>query len=104
MTDPRVTAQAATAAPGVQREQEVATEERLDTPWRVVLFNDDVHTFDEVIFQVVKATGCTFDHAERLAWQVHLEGQACVFEGSLDACLRVDAVLGEINLVTQIQG
>ena len=30
-----------------------------DDPWFVILFNDEVHTFEEVIGQLVKATGCS---------------------------------------------
>ena len=27
---------------------------------RVILFNDDLHTFEEVISQIIKATKCSF--------------------------------------------
>lgn len=80
------------------------TEERLETPWRVILYNDEVHTFDEVILQIVKATGCTTAHAEELAWRVHTEGKAMVYEGTFEECFRVQGVLREIQLVTEIEG
>ncbi len=83
---------------------EEATEERLDEPWRVVVFNDEIHTFEEVIFQLVKATGCTFDRAERHAWTIHTEGKDCVFNGAFEECFRVQGVLNEIGLITQIEG
>jgi len=82
----------------------VQEEERLDEPWRVILYNDDIHTFDEVIFQVVKATGCSVHDAERLAWQVHVEGKGVAYEGTFEDCFRVQGVLREIQLVTEIQG
>jgi ATP-dependent Clp protease adapter protein ClpS len=84
--------------------EEVATEERLDTPWRVILYDDDVHTFDEVIFQLVKATGCSEQDAERHAWTVHTEGKDCVYTGDFFACFRVQGVLREIQLVTEVEG
>lgn len=31
----------------------------LDAPLKVILFNDDIHSFDEVIAQLIKAIGCT---------------------------------------------
>lgn len=83
---------------------EEATEERLDDPWRVILYNDDIHTFDEVILQLIKATGCTPSRAEELAWRVHTQGKAAVFEGSFEECFRVQGVLREIQLVTEIEG
>lgn len=84
--------------------EETTTETRLAWPWKVILFNDEIHTFDEVIGQLVKATGCSFEHAEQVAWIVHTEGKAVAYEGEVDACLRVQGVLREIGLVTQIEG
>lgn len=80
------------------------TEERLDTPWRVILYNDDIHSFDEVILQLIKATGCTAQEAEAHAWTVHTEGKDTVYEGSFEECFRVQGVLREIQLVTEIEG
>lgn len=83
---------------------DVLTEERLDDPWKVILFNDDIHTFDEVILQLVKATGCSLQHAERVAWKVHTEGKAVAYQGTFDECFRVNGVLREIQLITEIEG
>ncbi len=69
---------------------------------RVLLFNDNHHTFDEVIGQVCKATGCSADHAESIAWEVHSKGKSMVFEGEMMDCLRVSSVLEEIALHTQV--
>ena len=69
---------------------------------RVMLYNDDHHTFDEVIDQVMKATSCSGEKAEGIAWEVHTRGRAMVFEGELFDCLRVSSVLEEIALHTQV--
>lgn len=74
----------------------------VDVLSRVLLYNDDHHTFDEVIDQVIKATGCTGERAESIAVEVHTTGKAMVYEGELFACLRVSSVLEEIALHTQI--
>ena len=68
------------------------------------LYDDDIHTFDEVIEQIIKATGCAYSHAEKLTWQVHNEGKALVVEGEFEECLGADSVLKEIQLVTEIKG
>jgi ATP-dependent Clp protease adapter protein ClpS len=84
-------------------------EERDDTdlltkePAKVILFNDEIHTFDEVIGQLIKALGCDSQKAEAMAWEVHLKGKAIVFDGTMNECLRVSAVLEEIALHTQIE-
>jgi len=70
---------------------------------RVILFNDEEHTFDEVISQIMRATGCTPEHAEALTIEVHTRGKAMVYDGSMNACLKVSAILEEISLHTQIE-
>ncbi|MFY7997912.1 MAG: ATP-dependent Clp protease adaptor ClpS [Candidatus Kapaibacteriota bacterium] len=70
---------------------------------RVILFNDEWHSFDEVIEQIIKATGCSYDKAEDLTWEVHNAGKAMVYEGDMGDCLRVSNVLEEIKLRTQIE-
>ncbi len=72
-------------------------------PSRVILFNDNIHSFDEVISQLIKAISCNSDHAESIAWEVHTKGKACVFEGEIEKCLRVSGILEEIGLHTQIE-
>jgi ATP-dependent Clp protease adapter protein ClpS len=98
--------QSAHPAPDELTETETTeeTSEQIQTPWRVILYDDDVHTFDEVINQLIKALGCSLPKAEDLTWQVHNEGKAMVFEGDFEECLRIDAVLKEIQLITEIKG
>jgi ATP-dependent Clp protease adaptor protein ClpS len=70
---------------------------------RVILFDDSWHTFDEVIDQLVLATGCSFGKAESITHEVHHNGKAVAFEGDVGDCVRVSAVLEEIGLNTQIE-
>ena len=72
------------------------------TPYKVLLFNDEIHSFEEVIMQLVKATGCTFEEARDYAFEAHVNGKAAVFSGELSKCLAVSSVLEEIALHTQI--
>jgi ATP-dependent Clp protease adapter protein ClpS len=84
--------------------QPVSSEEVLtQDPAKVVLFNDDIHTFEEVITQLIKATRCTQERAEALAWEVHSRGKAAVFDGELRRCVEVSGILEEIHLMTQIE-
>ncbi len=105
-------ADAAPAAPETTTETTTETtvlvhdesKSRLKEPWQVILFNDEIHTFEDVTIQIVKATGCPMSDAEKYAWQVHLKGKACVFDGAFERCLKVQGVLKEIALVTEVQG
>ncbi|SMO81868.1 ATP-dependent Clp protease adaptor ClpS [Fodinibius sediminis] len=85
----------------LEKEQE---DEQEKSPWRVILYDDDVHTFEEVIGQLKKALGCNRSHAEELTYKVHNEGKAEVFEGSFEECFEVNGVLKEIQLITEIKG
>jgi ATP-dependent Clp protease adaptor protein ClpS len=70
---------------------------------RVILFNDDLHSFEEVISQIVKAIKCSFEEARDKTFEVHTRGKAVVYSGSLAECLHVSSVLEEILLHTQIE-
>ena len=71
-------------------------------PFKVILFNDEEHTFDEVIVQLIKAVKCSFKEARSFAFEVHVKGKAIVFSGDLPLCLKITSVLEEIALHTQI--
>ena len=92
-----------TLEPSIQIEKEEVIEDSIQEPARVILFNDEVHTFEEVINQIIKATGCDQAKAEALTWEVHNTGRAMVYEGEITKCVQVSNVLEEIELMTQIE-
>ncbi len=85
------------------KRKEVDTDVLTQEPAKVILYNDEIHTFEEVIGQLIKALGCGTSRAEVLTWEVHATGKAAVYEGTMDDCLKVSAVLEEIALHTQIE-
>ena len=78
------------------------TKTSVGLPFKVILFNDEIHTFDEVIVQLIKAVGCSFKEARSFAFEVHVKGKALVFTGDMPTCLKVTSILEEIALNTQI--
>lgn len=87
----------------IVHEEEVLDETKTQEPAKAILFNDNVHTFDEVIAQIMKATGCDLPTAEEKTWEVHHSGKSCVYTGELVKCLQVTSVLEEIELITQVE-
>lgn len=71
-------------------------------PARVILYNDDWHTFDEVIAQLMKATGCSRSRAARHAAAVHTQGRDLVFQAGLARCQEVARVLRQIRLQVEV--
>jgi len=69
---------------------------------KVILYNDEWHTFEEVINQIIKAINCQFEIARDLTFEVHVKGKALVFSGDMKDCLSVSSVLEEIALNTEI--
>lgn len=88
-------------APRVEIEKDIAV--AIQEPATVILFNDEIHTFDEVIEQLIKALRCDTTKAEALTWEVHNSGKAAVYKGEMSGCLKVNSVLEEIGLHTQIE-
>jgi len=78
-------------------------ENSTQNPCKVILFNDEIHTFDEVSSQIIIATKCSSEKAEALTWEVHSKGKAIVYSGDMNECLKVSGILEEIALHTQIE-
>ena len=93
---------ASEAVPETKQTEKISGNDLLDA-CRVVLFNDEEHSFDEVIMQIIKATQCSRQNAERCTWEVHTRGRSIVYTGPITSCLRVSSILEEIALKTEIQ-
>ena len=72
-------------------------------PWHAILLNDDWHTFNEVIYQLVKATGYSADKSEKIAWKAHKNGEAICYTGPRQRCENVASVLAEIRLGVRVE-
>lgn len=83
-------------------EPEIDEKTGIELPYKVLLYNDDIHSFDEVITQIIKAVKCSFEEARAFTFEVHVKGKAIVYNGELSACLKVSSILEEIALHTQI--
>ncbi len=88
--------------PEFQSEEFEETTTDIGLPFKVLLYNDDWHTFDEVINQLIKAIECSYETARGYAFEVHVKGLAVVYKGELQKCLKVSSVLEEIELHTQV--
>ena len=88
-------------SPDIVKYEEEQTDSTIGS--RVILFNDDWHTFEEVIEQIIKATKCSANEARDKTFEVHVNGKAVVYTGELKDCLIVSGILEEILLHTQIE-
>ncbi|MBI5595332.1 MAG: ATP-dependent Clp protease adaptor ClpS [Elusimicrobia bacterium] len=74
----------------------------LDGGWRVVLFNCECHSFDEVERQLIKAVRCSLAQARAWSWEVHSKGSAVVYKGPQERCEAVAGVLEDIKLAVKV--
>ena len=88
---------------------EKTLEELLESPvdednpsYRVILYNDDWHSLEEVVFQVQKATGYDLDRVVPIVVEAHTTGRAVCYRGARDECQRVARVLREIRLQVEV--
>ncbi len=84
-------------------EEEIDDDVKNKIASKTILYNDEIHTFDEVIFQCQKAIGCSAERGEEIAWAIHTKGLEVVYSGDLQKCLRVSNVLEEIYLMTKVE-
>lgn len=68
---------------------------------RLIIFNSN-HYYDDVITQLEKATGYDTIQCEQIAIIAHTKGKAVVKSGEMDELNRINSILKEINLITEI--
>lgn len=69
---------------------------------KLILFNS-LHTWDDVILQLQKATGFDIIQCEQIAVIAHTKGKAIVKSGEIDELECINIILKEINLITVIE-
>ncbi|MCU0352186.1 MAG: ATP-dependent Clp protease adaptor ClpS [Cytophagales bacterium] len=62
--------------------EEQATEEA--EMWNLVVFNDDVNTFDHVIETLIEVCEHEPEQAEQCTWIIHFKGKCTVKTGAFD--------------------
>ena len=68
----------------------------------LVLFNDDVNTFDHVIHSLIEVCGHNEDQAEQCAIITHYKGKCNVMSGSVNDLIPVKDMLNHRGLSVEI--
>lgn len=69
---------------------------------RVILYDDDWHTPDEVVVQIQKATGYDLYKSTAIMLEAHTRGRAICFRGDRVRCHDVAGVLRQIRLQVEV--
>lgn len=80
-----------------------STSTSLGETHKVILYNDEVHQYTEVVSQIIKAIGCSNQRATEIMMEAHTTGRAVVISAHLERCEHVASVLEEIGLRVDIE-
>jgi ATP-dependent Clp protease adaptor protein ClpS len=83
-------------------QQEVETLE--DTSWQVLVYNDDINTFDWVITCLMKYCSHAYEQAGQCALIIHNNGMCAVKQGELDQLIPIKEALLECHLDARVEG
>ncbi|MCF6172111.1 MAG: ATP-dependent Clp protease adaptor ClpS [Bacteroidales bacterium] len=70
---------------------------------KLVLFNDDVNTFDFVIDALIEVCGHDPMQAETCAWITHYKGKCVIKKGAVDVLKPCFKEMSNRNLTVEIQ-
>lgn len=65
-------------------QEEIGTAELLVDAYQLIVWNDEVNTFDWVIQTLVEVCGHTHEQAEQCAFIIHTKGKYAVKNGDFD--------------------
>lgn len=68
----------------VETEEKVETQEAIETSHKLLVYNDEVNTFDHVIDTLTDICEHTPEQAEQCTWIIHYKGKCAVKSGAFD--------------------
>lgn len=83
-------------------DEELDLKELVSKEHNLILFNDDVNTFDHVIEMLVKVCDHNLLQAEQCAYLVHYKGKCDVKKGAFDELKTMSEILGDAGLTVEI--
>jgi ATP-dependent Clp protease adaptor protein ClpS len=66
--------------------------------WIVTVFNNDTNTYDQVMFVLMLATGCTSEEAYIEAWEIDHYGKCIVHKACESECKKAADVISTIGI------
>lgn len=70
--------------------------------WRVILYNNNYHRFDDVVAWLQAATGCSEEFAIMVCNTCHQQGRAVCYQGPKEQCHEVATNLRQRKLQVEV--
>ena len=87
----------------VEEQTVVAEVTEFEPLYDVIIIDNPVNTYDEVIVVIVEAIACTYDHAFQLALEVDRTGAACVATVELTEARRIAGIIRRIGIEVRVE-
>ena len=84
-------------------EQEQKSKKQISNSYSLVLYNDDVNTFDHVINCLIRICKHDVVQAEQCAWLVHNSGKCNIKSGKLTILRKMQNALTQNGLSAEIE-
>ena len=88
--------------PDWKEEVELLEDEEISEGHNIILFNDDVHTFEFVIESLITYCGHDPIQAEQCTYLVHYKGKCAVKKGTYEELVPICTKLLDIGLSAEI--
>ena len=87
----------------VEEDVDIKKDEKKDRVWKVILWNDDVNTFDHVINTLQTVCQHSVEQAEQCAWIIHTKGKCDVKSGEKEKMISVKRLLCDAQLEATVE-
>ena len=88
---------------GTQTQELYETEVAVALENTIIVFNDDVNTFDHVIHSFVDILAHSPEQAEQCAWIIHTKGKCKVKQGEYDTLVPLCSAILDRGISAEIQ-
>ena len=86
-----------------KHKEHTETINKLDKHYHLVLYNDDVNTFDWVIKTLVDVCKHTYVQAEQCAWIVHYKGKCSVKEDEYNVLKNMKNIINKRGIEAKVE-
>jgi ATP-dependent Clp protease adapter protein ClpS len=91
------------AAPGTIERPEVTDSNTGGAgDWIVTVFNNEYNTWDEVVYILMVATGCSESEADMETWEIDNLGKSVVHYGNKGECDDAAAIIASIGIRVEV--
>ena len=85
-----------------QREDSRHDESVGGSGWIVIVYNNEINTWDEVVNILQRATACTAEEANMETWEIDNLGKSVVHHGGEEECEKVASIIRTIGIQVEV--